>query len=325
MSKISVIIPTYNREKYITCAIDSVLGQSYKNYEIIVVDDGSVDNTKNALDQYSDKIRYIYQNNKGVSAARNTGIRVANGEWVAFLDSDDEWFPKKLEKQIEDIRIFPEAVLSCTNLIFKGSLEYSGMNYFNSCLSLKFINTQFIKDPFFKSYAFTSTVLVKREAIFSVGMFDEELKIYEDGDLFFRVSTLGGFVVNPSVLVTAYRREEDADLNLSANFAKEKEKYYISVIKVCQKYDRLNLTPEQRAEVLNKISNSWFDLGIVYHHEKKNNQARHCFTRSFMANRTWKNLVKFLLGFSGRRGISYIEKRRNTTKGFRRSEYHQHG
>jgi glycosyltransferase involved in cell wall biosynthesis len=98
---ISVIIPTYNRAQLVTKAIDSVLAQTYHDYEIIVVDDGSTDNTKEVLQPYMDRIRYIYQENAGVSAARNAGIRVAKGEWIAFIDSDDQWLPDKLSAQIE--------------------------------------------------------------------------------------------------------------------------------------------------------------------------------------------------------------------------------
>ena len=99
--RVSVIIPTYNREEYVVKAIDSVLGQKFDDYEFIVVDDGSTDNTKEIVNKYGDMIRYIYQHNSGVSAARNTGIKLAKGEWVAFLDSDDEWRPDYLLTQIE--------------------------------------------------------------------------------------------------------------------------------------------------------------------------------------------------------------------------------
>ena len=105
--KVSVIIPTYNRSSVLSRAIDSVLRQSDRDFELIVVDDGSTDNTKNLIEQYSDQITYIYQDNEGVSAARNLGLKHATGEWVAFLDSDDEWKKKKLEKQIAFIEKNP--------------------------------------------------------------------------------------------------------------------------------------------------------------------------------------------------------------------------
>ena len=91
MPLISVIIPTYTREKFVTKAIDSVLKQSFRDYEIIVIDDGSTDNTREILKAYANKIKYIYQENSGVSSARNVGIQAARGLWISFLDSDDEW------------------------------------------------------------------------------------------------------------------------------------------------------------------------------------------------------------------------------------------
>ena len=103
-SLVSAIIPTYNSVNYISEAINSVLNQTYKNCEIIVVDDGSTDNTRktveNYIRKYPHKIKYFYQENKGPSAARNKGIKEARGNYIAFLDSDDLWLPDKLEKQI---------------------------------------------------------------------------------------------------------------------------------------------------------------------------------------------------------------------------------
>jgi glycosyltransferase involved in cell wall biosynthesis len=97
----SVVIPTFNRAKFVVKAVESVLHQVLKAKEIIVVDDGSVDQTRAVLEPYRDKIHYIFQQNSGASAARNTGIRAANGAWLAFLDSDDEWTPEYLLKQVQ--------------------------------------------------------------------------------------------------------------------------------------------------------------------------------------------------------------------------------
>ena len=118
MPKVSVIIPTYNRSKYVTKAIDSVLAQTYRDFEIIVVDDGSTDNTKEVLKPYTDRIKYLYQENTGVSAARNAGIRAAGGQWIAFLDSDDEWLPEKLSIQMDYLSRHNEIVAFITNVKF---------------------------------------------------------------------------------------------------------------------------------------------------------------------------------------------------------------
>src|SRR5437016_10401011 len=97
---ISAVIPSYNYGHFITDAIESALGQTYPHVEIIVVDDGSTDDTREQLAPYSERVCYIHQENGGLSAARNTGIRAAKGEWIALLDADDVWHPRKLELQM---------------------------------------------------------------------------------------------------------------------------------------------------------------------------------------------------------------------------------
>ena len=113
MPTVSVIIPTYNRRTYVQEAIDSVLAQTYPDYEIIVIDDGSTDGTDQVLHaRYGDRIRYVWQENQGESAARNRGIALARGEYIALLDSDDLWLPDKLAKQIPFLDSHPGAVLA---------------------------------------------------------------------------------------------------------------------------------------------------------------------------------------------------------------------
>ena len=118
---VSIIIPTYNRAHLIDRSIQSVLNQTYQDFELIVVDDGSTDNTEDIIRQFQEKdkrIKYIkHDKNKGGSAARNTGIKNSRGEYIAFQDSDDEWFPEKLEKQIE--------IIECTDP--KVGIVYSDM------------------------------------------------------------------------------------------------------------------------------------------------------------------------------------------------------
>ena len=111
MPKFSVIIPAYIRKRFVLKAIDSVLRQTVTDHEIVVIDDGSTDGTATALEAYGEKILYIRQENSGVSAARNAGIRAAQGNLIAFLDSDDEWLPKKLQTQIDFFRKNPEKLL----------------------------------------------------------------------------------------------------------------------------------------------------------------------------------------------------------------------
>ena len=100
MIRVSVIIPAYNGDRYISAAIDSVLAQTYGKYEIIVVDDGSTDNTSEVIKQYGDRVNYLSQSNQGVAASRNLGLAAARGEYIAFLDQDDVFLPHKLSTQV---------------------------------------------------------------------------------------------------------------------------------------------------------------------------------------------------------------------------------
>src|SRR5262245_48080665 len=108
---VTAVIPTYNYGRFVTAAVDSALAQTYPHVEIIVADDGSRDDTRARLAAYGDKVRYLYQDNQGVSAARNTAIRAARGDYYAFLDSDDRWHPRKLEVQMRYLARHPEVGL----------------------------------------------------------------------------------------------------------------------------------------------------------------------------------------------------------------------
>ena len=105
MSKVSILIPSYNNAHYLPQAIDSALNQTFQDFEIIIIDDGSTDNTREIVERYlkraPDKIRYIYQDNQGLARARNTGLRHARGEYVALLDADDVWLPARLEETVK--------------------------------------------------------------------------------------------------------------------------------------------------------------------------------------------------------------------------------
>jgi len=320
---ISVVIPSYNRSHCVCNAILSVMSQTFTDYEIIVVDDGSTDNTEEALQPYLLKIAHIFQKNKGVSAARNTGIRAAKGKWIAFLDSDDEWLPGKLAQQVKDVSQYPDAVLSCTNVSFEGKNGMVSIDFLKTCRNFVSHQVEFIQEPLCKSYACTSTVLARRDAIFAAGLFDEELSIYEDIDLFFRLSLLGGFTVNPAILARAYRRDEPADVNLSIQALNDRVKNYESLIKIFQKLLNGQLQLKQRVFLQEKLSSSWFDLGLVYHKMKFPNKARRCFLVSFQTKPSFGKIFKFLIGFSGSMGINLLEQRRNAKTGFRRSVYYQ--
>ena len=180
---VSVISPTYNRGWIVKEAIDSVLAQDYVNFELIVVDDGSTDNTHDILDSYQNNILVLRQNNKGVSAARNRGLAAASGHFIAFLDSDDTWLPQKLSRQVDFFQSNPDALICQTEEIWirnnvrvnpkKRHKKPSGM-IFEPSLSLCLVSP--------------SAVMIKKNLFEEVGLFDETLPACEDYDLWLRIS-----------------------------------------------------------------------------------------------------------------------------------------
>ncbi len=180
---VSVVMPTFNRGWIIKEAVDSVLAQTYDRFELIVVDDGSADDTAAVLAPYQDRIRIIRQENRGVSAARNRGVAASYGRWVAFLDSDDLWLPKKLEIQTAFFRDHPEALICQTEETWvrngrrvnprRKHQKPSGY-IFEPSLALCLVSP--------------SAVMMTREFFDETGGFDETLPACEDYDLWLRIS-----------------------------------------------------------------------------------------------------------------------------------------
>jgi glycosyltransferase involved in cell wall biosynthesis len=184
---VSVIIPAFNSERYLSDAVESVLNQTYKNFELIVVNDGSTDRTEEILKQYFDRIQYIYQHNKGVAAARNTGIRVSKGEYVAFLDSDDIWAKNNLRLQINYLKNNPDI-----GLIYGEIVNFNGHETDEELWSV-IMETPRPKGHIFQDLILaclfqTSTVMVRRRVLDTVGFFNESLPLGEDYDLWLRIA-----------------------------------------------------------------------------------------------------------------------------------------
>ena len=199
---ISVIIPTYDRAHTLPQAIASVLNQTLKPREVIVVDDGSTDNTKEVLSHYPGII-IIDQKNNGVSSARNAGIEQANGEWLAFLDSDDEWLPVKLEKQWAAI-CNDDKLICHTEEIWirngqrvnpmKKHQKFGGMIY-EKCLPLCVISP--------------SSVMIHQSVFNDIGVFDESLEVCEDYDLWLRICSKYSTLFISEPLIVKYGGHED--------------------------------------------------------------------------------------------------------------------
>jgi glycosyltransferase involved in cell wall biosynthesis len=199
-SSVSVIIPTFNRAGFIMETVESVLKQEYEPKEIIVVDDGSSDNTRNALQVYGSKVKYIYQENAGPPAARNRGITAASGEIIAFLDSDDLWPEHKLRDQMKHFNSDLEID------IVLGALQYFTYKLDNKRKK----NLRFLSEPIL-AYNLGAAIF-RMSAFHKVGMFDEQLHHSDDWDWFVRAMDTGlRFKKIPEV--TLYNRRHSGNLS----------------------------------------------------------------------------------------------------------------
>ena len=191
--RISVVIPAYNSAEFIGRAIRSVQGQTYPAHEIIVVDDGSTDDTESIVSEFGSGVTYIRQSNAGAAAARNNGIHATEGEWIAFLDADDEWLGHKLQRQVELLQRHPDLTwvyanfyqCSCTGTprriahvreVTRKLPEDT--DYFDSYLSASLSGF----------YMWIGTVLVRRQALLDAGLFKVGLLKVEDNDMWYRLS-----------------------------------------------------------------------------------------------------------------------------------------
>ncbi len=199
--RVSVILPTYNRASLLKYALDSVMSQTFRDLEVIVVDDGSTDETAEIVKSYSRGIRYLYVEHSGLpSVTRNAGLRLTKGEHVAFLDSDDEWLPEKVERQVEVLETHPAIGLVCSNAL---TLEHGqtkpGRLYLRDDLGGSgWVLAKLLRENF----VITSTVLMRRSLFDRIGGFSEDpsLCALEDYDLWLRVAAVAEIYYVPEAL-----------------------------------------------------------------------------------------------------------------------------
>ncbi len=251
---VSVIIAAYNVEKYVAEAVDSVLNQTYKNIEIIVVDDGSTDSTREALEPYikQNKIKYIYQENKRLAAARNTGLRISKGEYIAILDSDDLFLPEKIEKQVDFLENHPECdVCYCDiyhfyeedpeKMLKLNYTYYSGAEVFKNLLRKNFINPL--------------TVVMRRSAFDRFGEFDEMQKRTEDWEFWARIAWQGAnFQFLPEILAK-YRMRRTS---LTYDWSSDNQLYVFRIFK--KLYKEMNQEERKKYHMKKVILRFWLKL-----------------------------------------------------------------
>lgn len=224
---VSVIIPTYNRTRFISEAVESVLAQTYSDYEILVVDDGSIDNTKDVLLPYQDKVIYIYQKNQGVSAARNTGIRNSKGKYIAFLDSDDMWLPEKLEKQVEILDKYPDISMVYSNISY---CDEKG-RYIRTASKANMFQSGHIPEKVLLwkvNCGYLQTWLIRKSCFDEIGLLDTTFKMSEDREMSVRIAMNYNIygLKEPLTMVRQHRPSE----RLGRSPAKEREYYYFKFL-----------------------------------------------------------------------------------------------
>lgn len=236
---VSVIIPTYNRENIIKDAINTVLAQTYQNFEIIIIDDGT-DNTGDIVKSFKDeRIKYIYEEKRGnPSIARNIGIKDAKGKYIAFLDSDDLWHPEKLEKQV-NILDQNHDIGFVTNWNLYKTFENEEIKVKKYQAKTQKENIQYILTSPDKVYAGTSTLMIRKECFEKSGLFDGEIIFCEDWDLYFRISVLYN-IYNIEEILTYYRVHKGA-----ASSTNDVKKFRESYLKFLDKaFENKNLQSE---------------------------------------------------------------------------------
>jgi glycosyltransferase involved in cell wall biosynthesis len=241
--KISVVIPAYNNGPHIHRSIDSVLAQTASPLEIIVVDDGSTDNTSELVKCYGEKVRYIYQENAGASAARNTGVEAVTGDWIAFLDADDEWLPMKLEAQLNHLKKHPD-------------LQWMTGNYMR-CLCAanrcapdvtasacdRYLEPNEIVENYLLKYqhgftGHTDTMLIQKSLLIEAGQFRPEQKRFNDLDCWLRIAyrqPVIGFLREP---LAVYHMEAQEGLSVKYNSAEIYADLIHRHLQLSAQYDR---------------------------------------------------------------------------------------
>jgi glycosyltransferase involved in cell wall biosynthesis len=302
MPKVSVIIPTYNYGRFLGEALQSVLNQTFADFEIIVVDDGSTDNTRDVAARFNDnRIRYIYQENRGVSAARNAAIWDSKGEHIAFLDADDIWLPEKLELQVKVLDLRPEVAIVCSDTYFfddqTGDILgrfWHDDKQFHGWFNPREASQNALRYLLYRGCFIAPTVtMVRREVFHVVGGFDEALKTHEDWDMFVRITQR--FAIETIDMPLAKNRRHGA--NLSA----KQEQMYESEQKALQKaIFSYSLKPDEIKIAKRRLAHLHFLYGSRSVADGKVKLGRERLLASIRINpwyiKAYIHLVKSLLG-----------------------------
>lgn len=280
---VSVIIPNYNYAKYVGEAIDSALNQTYENLEIIVVDDGSKDNSREILESYGDKIKVIFQENAGVSAARNNGVKNSNGKYIAFLDADDIWFSEKIAKQVnvleknEDVGLVDVGLEEFDN---NGNIISSRLDGLSGWVSNEFLLLE-------RSVVLgaASGMMLPRKVFDEVGGFDLNLLTSADWDFCYRVNRLYKIKFIPEVLI----RYRNHGTNMHSNVKRmEREMFYGFEKAFSENSSDIQTIKQRSYSNLHKIL-----AGSYFHNREYKDFIKHTFRSIYLYPKNLKYFIDF--------------------------------
>lgn len=282
---VSVIIPAYNAAEFMGETLDSVFAQTYKNFEVILVNDGSSDTAEleQVLQRYPSKLNYIKQENQGAAVARNTGLRAANGELVAFLDADDRWLPAFLEKQIDLLKSTGADVVFADAMLF-GDSHLDGRTF----MQLNPLTGEVTAENLLalKATVLTSTVLARKAVIFDVGLFDVSLRRGQDFDLWLRLAKAGARFAN-SREVLAQHRIVDSGLSGGTISQLKRTLSVLDAVKA-----RTDLTEAEQLALEWNRNRTLGELALEEGKEKLLSRdfsgARRCFSEARNFRHSWK-------------------------------------
>jgi glycosyltransferase involved in cell wall biosynthesis len=254
---VSVIIPAFNAAGYVVAALESVFAQSFTDYEVILVNDGSPDTERleRAIQPYVSRITYLTQENRGPSAARNLGIRRARGEWLAFLDSDDAWLPHYLAEQLRFLRSDPVLDMVYCDATLQGAANALGKTFMQRCPSTGPVTFESLLVE--QTQVITSGCVVRRRKVTAAGLFDEEIRCSEDHDLWLRVVHAGARI--------AYQRQALLRRNVRpGSQGSAPGRLLAGEIQSLRKLDRdLDLSPRTRALLAERLRKIQGALALI--------------------------------------------------------------
>ncbi len=276
--RVSIIIPVYNSEKTVGEALDSVLTQTYTDYEVIVVNDGSTDNSEGVIRRYvtagAGDITCITQRNKGAAAARNAGLRLSKGELIAFLDADDLWDTDKLKTAVETLEARPGVMLVFSDMRHSVDGKMVHASYLHERGYRHIASGQIYDNLLQENFIFTPTVVMRKSIFAKIGYFDENLKIAEDYDLWLRIAKDFEVMFIDRPLVTRRR--------IGSNITENRQVYIESCICLREKLLEIHKQePHRRAIIEKQLKRDRYQLGYALFDAMNLKESREVFSKTF--------------------------------------------